>query len=216
MKILYAIKNAFSAYKNAFDISKPSEELFKNFTNSLDKELVKYDIVYDYICGSDSVNIDGVSKGYYLKEKDVVLMDISVYHEGIWHDVTRTYFVGSYDKEQERVYNLIKRSLRAGEGALKHGAKARDIYNAVNGEFEKEGKTLVHHAGHLIAKEVISQPQFLPNATGEIKLGDIVAIESGLYEGFGIRLENNYLVNENGAEDLFENLMPLNIEDYVL
>lgn len=216
MKILYAIKNAFNAYKSAFDISKPSEELFKNFTRSLDMELGEYKLVYDYIGGKDSVNIDGQTSGYYFKKNDTIIMDISVYHEGVWHDVTRTYFVGGYTKRQEEVYNLIKRSLKAGESVLKAGVKACDIYNAVNGEYQKEGLTLVHHAGHLINEEVVAQPQFLKEKTGEVQLGSVVALESGLYNEFGIRLENNYLVLDNGAENLFETLMPLNIKDYVL
>ena len=216
MKILRAVKNAFNAYKNAFDTTKPSEELFKNFTLSLDCELKDYKIVYDYICGRDSVNIDGVTSGYYLKPNDTIIMDISVYHEGVWHDVTRTYFVGGYTSEQLEVYNLIKRSIKAGESALKAGVSGEEMYKAVNREFKKEGLNLVHHAGHLISKEVVSQPQFLEGKTACVYAGDIVAIESGLYNGFGIRLENNYLVMETRADNLFEDLMPLNIEDYVL
>ncbi|MBR6736857.1 MAG: aminopeptidase P family protein [Clostridia bacterium] len=216
MKILCAIKNAFNAYKKAFDITKPTEELFKAFTNSLDNELKSYEIVYDYICGKDTVNVDGHTNGYYLKKGDAIIMDISVCHEGKWNDVTRTYFVGEPTAEQKNAYELIKNSLKAGESVLKHGALACDIYNAVNGVFKEKGKTLIHHAGHVIAKEVITQPQFLKENTGNVSNGDIVAIESGLYSGFGIRLENNYLITENGAQNLFEHLMPLNIEDYVL
>jgi hypothetical protein len=41
-------------------------------------------------------------------------------------------------------------------------------------------------------------------------------VESGLYCDFGIRLENDYLLNTDGAVDCFEQLLPLDIKEYVL
>ena len=60
------------------------------------------------------------------------------------------------------------------------------------------------------------QPQFLPYNAGKVFDGDLVAIESGLYQRFGIRLENDYLIKNDGAIDLFIDLMPLDIKEYVL
>ena len=216
MRILIAIKNAFLSYKNSFDISLPCEKLFENFTRSLDNELKDYEIVFDYVCGKDTANVDGVTKGYYLKCGDPILMDISVKHEGVWHDVTRTFFVSKVSDSLREDYEAIKRSLKAGEKALKSGALASEVYHAVDGEFKKVGKTLIHHAGHVINEKVVAQPQFLPEKTEALNEGQVVAIESGLYGDYGIRLENNYLVTKDGNVNLFEDLMPLNIEDYIL
>lgn len=213
---LFAVKKAFNAFKIGFKRDLPCEKLFENFTNSLDCELKNYSIKYDYLCGKDTVNIDGASNGYYLKDGDTVLMDISVGFNGVWCDVTRTYFVGGYDSEQEKAFNLIARSIDVGANLLKGGARANDIYNAVNGVYQKVGKKLIHHAGHRIGQDCLLQPQFLEENLGTINVGDAVAIESGLYDGFGIRLENDYYILENGAQDLFGNLMPLDIKEYVL
>ncbi|MBQ8658678.1 MAG: hypothetical protein IJ506_06040 [Clostridia bacterium] len=59
------------------------------------------------------------------------------------------------------------------------------------------------------------QPQFLADNQTKLDSGELYTIESGLYENFGIRLENDYLLEKNGAEDLFEELLPLKIEEYV-
>ena len=60
------------------------------------------------------------------------------------------------------------------------------------------------------------QPQFLADNETPIVYGGLYTIESGVYEGFGLRLENDYLITENGAIDLFEDLLPLKIEEYIL
>ena len=75
---------------------------------------------------------------------------------------------------------------------------------------------LVHHAGHLISNEPVSVPEFIKDENNIIKTGDIVAIESGIYKDFGIRLENDYLVLDDRCINLFEELMPIDIEEYVL
>lgn len=216
IKNLTAVKNAFESYKKSFRWGTPCEKLFKNFTKSLKKELGEYKIKYDYICGKDTLNIDGHSRGYLLKEGDTIIMDISLYYDGVWCDVTRTFFVGGVSERQRAVFNLIVSSIRAGERVLKSGVSAEEVYNAVNGEYLKEGELLVHHAGHKIGSRRLLQPQFLPQKSKRLKEFDLVAIESGLYKDFGIRLENDYLVKNNGCKNLFEQLMPFEIEEYVL
>lgn len=215
-KNLIAVANAFKAFKAQYKKGIDCFTLFENFTDVLDKELKDYQIKYDYICGKDTLNVDGVTKNYLLADGDTIIMDISVGFNGVWCDVTRTFFVGGYSSNQEQIFNLIKDSLERGEKALKNGAFALDIYNAVNQAFVEKGKRLIHHAGHKIGQSCLLQPQFLPDNDGAVYLNDLVAIESGLYEDFGIRLENDYLITKDGAVDLFTDLMPLDIKEYVL
>ncbi len=213
---LTAVAKAFKEYKTQFKKGEDCSLLFKNFARVLDLELKDYQIKYDYICGGDTVNVDGVTTNYALKDGDTIIMDISVGRRGAWCDVTRTFFVGGVSSEQETAFDLIVKSLRAGEKALKAGALASEIYRAVNGVYKGVGKELVHHAGHRIGQSCLLQPQFLPERIESVYAGDLVAIESGLYDRFGIRLENDFIITADGAVDLFEELMPLNIKEYVL
>ena len=139
LKNLTAVKNAFSAFKNAFSLGKNTDELFEVFKNSLDNELGSYEILYDYIWGEDTAGIDGVTKNYTPKIGDTAILDISVKYGGVWCDVTRTFFVGEPTKEQVNRYEMLKSAIKNGETALKHGAKASEVYNAVNGELQKSG-----------------------------------------------------------------------------
>ena len=216
IKNLTAVKNAFYAFKNAFSLGKNTDELFDVFKNSLDNELGSYEILYDYIWGEDTAGIDGVTKNYTPKIGDAVIMDISVKFGGVWCDVTRTFFVGEPTKEQLIRYEMLKSAIKNGESALKHGAKACDIYNAVNSEYLKNGYNLVHHAGHKILTDAVMQPQFLPENNAFIESGNFYTLEPGVYKDFGIRIENDYLVIDGGAQNLFEDLMPLDIKEYIL
>ncbi len=215
--ILRAVARAYRAFRDGFVPGRSAGELFCAFTDSLREDLGEYELVYDYLCGKDSVNIDGVSAGEYVpKLGDTVLMDISVGVGGAWCDVCRTFFVGEPTEAQGAAFSLIRDSLRAGAAALRAGAPAKEIYAAANSVYLPRGKTLVHHAGHRIAGAPLAQPQFLPEDPTALVAGEIYTVETGLYEGFGLRLENDYLVNEQGATDLFEPLLPLQIEEYVL
>lgn len=214
--LLEAVAKAYSAFKQGYQKELDCGELFKNFTASLDETLGEYELKYDYLCGKDSVNIDGISEGYVPNTGDTIIMDISVGKEGVWCDVCRTYFIGVVNEEQKTCYEMIYRSIKAGERVLKAGASACEIYKAVNIDYEKCGQTLIHHAGHRIGSEPLMQPQFLAEEPTPVEEGDLVTIESGSYVDFGIRLENDYYIDKDGAENLFEDLMPLRIEEYIL
>ena len=51
---------------------------------------------------------------------------------------------------------------------------------------------------------------------GLIEIGNFYTLEPGFYKGFGIRLENDYLLTDSELENLFEDLMPLDIKEYIL
>lgn len=214
--ILCAVANAYRHFRASFSYQKSSDELFDAFCDSLTQELGEYEIVYDFLCGKDTVNVDGITKGYFVQPGDTVLMDISVGKDGVWCDVCRTYFVGGITEEQRRRFEMIRSSLRAGERALRAGAVARDIYGAVNAVYEQQGETLIHHAGHRIGSAPLLQPQFLSENDTALLAGETYTVESGLYRDFGIRLENDFLLTNNKAADLFEDLLPLCVEEYIL
>jgi Xaa-Pro aminopeptidase len=54
-------------------------------------------------------------------------------------------------------------------------------------------------------------PILVPESQDVLEVGDVVTLEPGLYvEGIGgMRIENNYLITENGAEKLSNHLISL-------
>lgn len=212
---LLVIKSAYEVFKNSYKDGICITELKDAFLQEIKAKLPNSEVEYDFLAGEDTKNIGGVTENYVLKKYDPVLIDISVKNEGVWCDVCRTYFVGDITKKQLEIYELIKRSIKAGESVLKAGAKTCDLYNAVNGEYQKNGYELVHHSGHQIETAPVEKPLFVASGNEILKNG-FYTIESGLYKDFGMRLENDYFVDEAGATNLFENLMPLVAKEYIL
>ncbi|MBR5439275.1 MAG: aminopeptidase P family protein [Clostridia bacterium] len=212
---LLVIKNAYNAFKNAYKQGVTSTELLNVFLGEIKKSLPNSEVEYDFLVGEETKLIGGVTENYVPKNGDPILIDISVKNGGVWCDVCRTYFVGEITRTQLEVYEMIKRSIKAGESVLKTGAKVNELYNAVNAEYEKCGYTLVHHSGHQIETAPVEKPLFVASGNEILKDG-FYTIESGLYKDFGMRLENDYFVDKNGATNLFENLMPLEAKEYIL
>ena len=214
--ILQSVAKAYKDFKSAFVLGKTSDELLVPFTHSLEESLSDYEIVYDYIWGDDTKNIDGKTVGYIPKTGDTLIMDISVGKWGVFCDVCRSFFVGEPTKEQIARFGVLKHALERGGEAIRVGAVASDVHRAVDCALRAEGGQLVHHAGHRIGAAPLLQPQFLPENDTPLIAGELYTVEPGLYEGFGLRLENDFFLTDGGAVDLFENLLPLNIKEYIL
>lgn len=216
-EILRTVTYAFSKFKNKYEAGKTSKQLFIPFLDGLKEKLGDYDILYDYIWGKDSLNIDGVTDERYIPQNgDTVIMDISVGKDNQWCDICRTFFVGGATQSQKHVFELIKESIASGEKQLKLDSTAEDVYKAVNSVYEKDDKTLVHHAGHRIGTEALMEPRFVLGCSEKIENNYFYTIESGLYEEFGIRLENDYYICDDETINLFEKYMKLDIKEYIL
>ena len=66
-------------------------------------------------------------------------------------------------------------------------------------------KGLTHHAGHGIGLRAHEMPDLNPERGGKLEVGQIITCEPGGYPDAargGVRLENMYLITENGAENL--------------
>ncbi|MBK8026848.1 MAG: aminopeptidase P family protein [Chloroflexi bacterium] len=141
-----------------------------------------------------------------LKSGDVMLCDIFPLVNGYRSDFTATYAVDDrYSDDQERVDVAIHEAMRAGEEALRPGARGGDVYRAVRAALAKHGlaENFPHHAGHGLGFDHPDTPYFVPLSEETLLVGEVVALEPGAYgEGFGARIENNYLITETGPERL--------------
>jgi Xaa-Pro aminopeptidase len=158
----------------------------------------------DILSGERTAEISGEATEKVIENGDAVILDIQPFVNGYSADITRTFIVGEPSSEFITRYQWIEKCLSVGEEMLKPGILACDIYNAVEQHLNSYvGVSFPHHAGHGIGRESFELPHFISNCSMPLEEGMIVTLEPGLYDKhYGIRLENNYLINANGFKKL--------------
>jgi Xaa-Pro aminopeptidase len=149
-----------------------------------------------------------------LEPGDMLILDYSVVLGGYRSDFTNTLVVGGKpNAEQERMYQLCRDAMAAGEKELRAGTPCLTVYQAVRGVFEKAGVAdyFPHHAGHGLGLTHPEAPYLVRHATETLVTGDVITLEPGLYipGTGGIRIENNYLITDQGYERLSNHTIAL-------
>ena len=172
----------------------------------------------DLISGERTADIEGAPSERIIKYGDAVLLDLQIFSENNWSDLTRVYFVGQMTDKQEKAYSQVVNAIKTGEANLLPGKSGNDLWNLVHDAVGSK-YAFTHHAGHRIGnspEEIVAEPRFVPGCTEVLKPGMTVTLEPAVYYPgeFGIRLENNYLITENGYERLCS--LPLDAADYIV
>jgi Xaa-Pro dipeptidase len=149
-----------------------------------------------------------------LEPGDMFILDYSVVIGGYRSDFTNTLVVGKQPTaDQQRLCDLCKAAMAAGENELRAGAACLDVYNAVRDVFDKAGvaEHFPHHAGHGLGLTHPEAPYLVRHATETLVAGDVITLEPGLYiNGIGgIRIEHNYLITAKGYERLSNHVIAL-------
>ncbi len=137
---------------------------------------------------------------------------------GYFFDLTRTFCAGPIPDELRRIHGDVLAAFELARDAMRPGTPASAYQAMVCDFFEKKGyettrtnpRTLngyVHGLGHGVGLEIHERPSFslLPSNSDMIETGDIVTIEPGLYfpdRNIGVRIEDTFVVRENGVESL--------------
>lgn len=221
--VIKQIKELLNATAKVYDnvlrndfAGKSEKELKRVIFAAYKGRLGKFSFKGDIVAGARSAVGEGDATDYIIKKGDAIILDLLPMKNGVCSDVTRTFFVGKPTAEQREVYNIVKNALLSTEKILKAGVRACDIYAYAREKLKPYESTFFHHAGHLIGKRRLLQPQFLPDKTAKLKAGEIVTLEPAIYikSKFGVRLENDYLITESGCGKLFD--YPLEIEKFII
>ena len=151
----------------------------------------------------------GRATGRAFQPGDTVTVDYGAMVDGYMSDITRNFSVGQAQERARELNDILLRAHREAAAALRPGIPGRDV-DAVARKIISDagyGKDFVHGLGHGLGLEVHEAPRLSQRSKDVLQAGDVVTIEPGIYiEGWGgLRIEDDYLVTEDGAECLTVN-----------
>ncbi|HJF11664.1 M24 family metallopeptidase [Corynebacterium falsenii] len=170
--------------------------------------------------GADALSFDTIlasgangSKPHAGVSKDVIVpglvtVDFGVYLDGYASDQTRTVCVGEPDDLSRSLYDIVYRSQKAGEAAVKPGASLRGVDTACRETIDEAGygEYFVHSTGHGVGLDVHEAPRAAAGVdpADDAKEGMTLTVEPGIYlpGKTGLRIENTYVVTADGARSL--------------
>jgi len=147
------------------------------------------------------------------RDGELVVVDIGARYGYYCGDLTRTYPVnGKFSDRQREVYELVLEAHDRVAEAMRPGISVFDLRKIAFGIFENSGvrdaktETLgqyfIHGLGHQLGLDAHD-----PGAADEAPLepGMVITNEPGIYipgEALGVRIENDFLITDDGAENL--------------
>jgi len=167
-------------------------------------------IAGDFACGLRAVRQGGPPTRRRIQAGDLYILDLFPAPALYFGDTCRTFSVGDPTDVQYRCWEIVRYAVRIAEAIVKPGVYARDVYHVVKDFLDAHEITEAsfwHHLGHGIGHHGHESPRIIPGSDDVFEVGDVITIEPGVYteklQG-GIRLEDNYVIHENGIENLFD------------
>lgn len=143
-----------------------------------------------------------------MEEGELVVVDAAAEYSYYTADITRTFPVsGKFTPRQREIYKLVLEAQRAAEKAFVLGKSsvadlqrvAKEVMKSSplrDGKGDTLDKYFIHGLGHWIGMDVHDVGSY-----GVLPVGSVFTIEPGIYlreEGFGVRIEDDYLVTDKG------------------
>jgi len=186
----------------------------REFEAALNYHINKYggETGFDMIVasGQRSAMPHGRASDKVVNKGEWVTVDFGARYSGYLCDITRNFSIGEPDIKAAEYHNILLEAHAGASDKLCAGASCADIHNTAADILEGYGvgKYFTHSVGHGFGLE-IHEPPILSSRRCDILVpGDVVTIEPGIYiEGWGgLRIEDDYLVTENGSCRLTDQL----------
>jgi len=136
---------------------------------------------------------------------ELYILDLGPAFRGYFADNCRTLSVGKNPTDQQlAAWEQVARVFPLVEQRVKPGYRCQALYEEVKAALDQfMPGSFNHHLGHGIGLNPHEAPHVNPRWDDTFEVGDVFTIEPGLYAPelrAGLRLENDYLVTDEGVE----------------
>jgi Xaa-Pro dipeptidase len=142
-----------------------------------------------------------------IREGTIVLIDGGCDAEGYKSDITRTFVLGKPSQKMRSVFSTVQRAQAAALAAAKPGVPAGAIDAAARAVITEAGygpdyQYFTHRLGHGMGMDGHEWPYLVRGNKTVLRPGMTTSNEPGIYirGEFGVRLEDDMLITESGAE----------------
>jgi Xaa-Pro dipeptidase len=142
-----------------------------------------------------------------IREGSIIMIDDGCTVEGYQSDSTRTFVLGKASDKMKRVFDIVHRAQSAALAAARPGAECGSVDAAAREIITEAGygpdyKYFTHRLGHGLGMDGHEWPYLVRGNPTKLQANITTSDEPGIYIGgeFGIRLEDDLHVTEDGAE----------------
>ena len=157
--------------------------------------------------GEHSAFPHGSATPQVIREGSIIMVDDGCTVEGYQSDITRTFVLGKASDKMKKVFDIVHRAQSAGLAAARPGVECGDVDAAArkvitDAGFGPDYKFFTHRLGHGIGMDGHEWPYLVRGNATKLQANMTFSDEPGIYvrSEFGVRLEDNMHITENGAE----------------
>lgn len=156
--------------------------------------------------GPNSANPHASPTERKLQPGDLLVVDWGAAYQGYISDLTRTFAVGEVDNEFQKIHTIVQQANEAGRKSGGPGIPCAEVDKAARKVIEDAGygAFFTHRTGHGIGMEGHEDPYIRGDNLQFLEPGMAYTVEPGIYlpDRNGVRIEDNMIVSESGADSL--------------
>jgi Xaa-Pro dipeptidase len=164
--------------------------------------------------GEASVNVGAYSalphgsrQPQTIHEGEIVMIDDGCLVEGYTSDITRTFVLGKPMDKMRQVFDIVHRAQKAALATARPGIEAQEVDAAARKVIIDAGygpgyTYFTHRVGHGMGMDMHEWPYVVRGDTVKLTPNMMFSDEPGIYirGEFGVRLEDDMHITQNGAE----------------
>jgi Xaa-Pro dipeptidase len=156
--------------------------------------------------GPNAANPHAAPSDRRLQPGDLLVIDWGASYGGYVSDLTRTFAIDPIEPEMRRIYDTVERANAAGRKHARPGIPAGEIDRVTRAVIEDAGygACFTHRTGHGLGMEGHEPPYIFAENERLLEPGMTFTIEPGIYlpGRNGVRIEDNIVITDSGAESL--------------